>query len=86
LDLTSLSDISKFIGYYKSGKLSPKMKSEKKPTTNDGPVTIVVGNTFEEYVAGPNNQEDVLIEFYAPWCGHCKRCVLPVLLKIVLSF
>jgi protein disulfide-isomerase A1 len=69
--LESLSDVSKFISMYKQGKLMPSMKSEPIPTNNNGPVTTIVGKTFDKLVT--NNNEDVLIEFYAPWCGHCKR-------------
>lgn len=32
---------------------------------------VVVADTFEEIVNDP--EKDVLIEFYAPWCGHCKK-------------
>lgn len=47
------------------------MKSHDLPETNDEPVKIVVGKNFDEIVL--NNENDVLVEFYAPWCGHCKQ-------------
>lgn len=50
---------------------APKLKSEAVPETQDGPVTIVVANNYEEIVH--DNDKDVLIEYYAPWCGFCKR-------------
>lgn len=34
-------------------------------------IQVVVGKNFDEIVNNP--EKDVLIEFYAPWCGHCKN-------------
>lgn len=46
------------------------LRSQRRPKQK-GPVTVVVGSTFDEIVY--DQTKDVLIEFYAPWCGHCKN-------------
>lgn len=53
------------------GKLEPFIKSEPVPETNDGPVKVAVGKNFKELVT--DSGRDALIEFYAPWCGHCQK-------------
>ncbi|KAG0279024.1 protein disulfide-isomerase precursor [Linnemannia exigua] len=55
-----------------AGTVEPSVKSEAVPETNDGPVKVVVATTYAEIVEN-NQDKDVLIEFYAPWCGHCKN-------------
>ncbi|XWS71812.1 hypothetical protein CRYUN_Cryun03dG0170200 [Craigia yunnanensis] len=37
---------------------------------NDEDVKVVVGNNFDEIVL--DESKDVLLEIYAPWCGHCQ--------------
>lgn len=64
-------DLAVFIQNYKDGKLERYIKTEKPPEKNDGPVKIVTATTFKEIVV--EGGKDVLIEFYAPWCGHCKK-------------
>lgn len=59
-----------YLAGYKAGTLVANVKSEPIPESNDGPVTVVVGKTFEDIVF--DTSKDVLVEFYAPWCGHCK--------------
>lgn len=60
----------------KAGKLEPFLKSQPIPTTNDEPVKIAVAKNFDEIVT--NNDKDILLEIYAPWCGYCKE-LAPVL-------
>jgi len=62
--------VKSFIEDFLAGKVESYMKSEKVPETNDDPVKVVVGRTFNDIVMDPT--KDVLIEAYAPWCGHCK--------------
>jgi protein disulfide isomerase family A protein 3 len=50
-----------------SGTLEPYLKSQEIPEQT-GDVKVVVGKNFDEIVN--DNSKDVLIEFYAPWCGH----------------
>ncbi|CAL5324043.1 unnamed protein product [Camellia sinensis] len=68
-DLT-LSSIKSFGEDFLEDKLKPFYKSDPVPETNDGDVKIVVGNNFDEIVL--DESKDVLLELYAPWCGHCQ--------------
>ncbi|XP_028381048.1 LOW QUALITY PROTEIN: protein disulfide-isomerase A4 [Phyllostomus discolor] len=63
--------LREFVMAFKRGKLKPVIKSQPVPKNNKGPVKVVVGKTFDSIVMDP--KKDVLIEFYAPWCGHCKQ-------------
>ncbi|XP_027086262.1 protein disulfide isomerase-like 1-4 [Coffea eugenioides] len=66
----TLEKIKAFGADFLEDKLKPFYKSDPIPTTNDGDVKIVVGNNFDEIVL--EESKDVLLEIYAPWCGHCQ--------------
>ncbi|KAK4538842.1 hypothetical protein CDCA_CDCA20G4867 [Cyanidium caldarium] len=60
-----------FLEQYLSGELKPTLRSEEPPADNTGAVRVVVGKTWESIVMDPG--KDVLVEQYAPWCGHCRK-------------
>ena len=63
--------ISTFVGSYLDGSIKPHMNSEEVPDDWDAtPVKTLVGKNFMEVAL--DNSKDVFVEFYAPWCGHCK--------------
>ncbi|KAH8675390.1 protein disulfide isomerase [Xylariales sp. PMI_506] len=66
----TLEAIKAFVDDFEAGKVEPSIKSEPIPETQEGPVTVVVAKSYDAIVL--DDTKDVLIEFYAPWCGHCK--------------
>eukprot|EP00252_Welwitschia_mirabilis_P015595 TRINITY_DN3442_c0_g1_i1.p1 TRINITY_DN3442_c0_g1~~TRINITY_DN3442_c0_g1_i1.p1 ORF type:complete len:580 (-),score=122.17 TRINITY_DN3442_c0_g1_i1:312-2051(-) len=66
----SVDNVKTFAEDFLADKLKPFYKSAPIPEKNDGDVKIVVGKNFDEIVL--DESKDVLLEIYAPWCGHCQ--------------
>lgn len=69
--LYSVENLEKFVRDFQDDLLEPYIKSEAIPEDNTAPVKVAVAKNFDDLVI--NNGVDTLIEFYAPWCGHCKN-------------
>lgn len=66
----SAKKVGAFVDDFVAGKIEASIKSEPIPEKQDGPVTVVVAKNYKDIVL--DDTKDVLLEFYAPWCGHCK--------------
>jgi len=65
-----MKTLEQFLKDFEADKLEPYLKSEPVPESQ-GAVKVAVAKNFDELVT--NSKKDVLVEFYAPWCGHCKK-------------
>ncbi|KTW32587.1 protein disulfide-isomerase domain [Pneumocystis jirovecii RU7] len=74
-DGRDIDSLTKFIENKSGVKLNKK-------TTKQGALELTPNN-FRKIVMDP--KKDVLVEFYAPWCGHCKA-LEPIYTKIYQCF
>ncbi|GER49179.1 protein disulfide-isomerase [Striga asiatica] len=85
--------IASWVKDFKDGNIQAYKKSEPIPEVNNEPVKAVVANNLKDmvyiltdYTSNINNIfRAVLLEFYAPWCGHCKK-LAPILDEVAISF
>jgi len=67
----TVANMVEFLQDWANGKIRSYLKSEPVPEDTGDAVKIVVASTWKKIVLDPT--KDVLIELYAPWCGHCQK-------------
>merc|ERR1712088_1291819 len=66
----SAEGVKAFVNGVLDGSIKRHLKSEEVPDNSENAVKVIVGKNFNDLVLDPT--KNVFVEFYAPWCGHCK--------------
>ena len=74
--------VGAFLDSVLAGKEAPFVRSQPEPAQS-GPVVELVGSTFRGAV--DDGEKDVLVQFYAPDCGHCAK-LKPTYLQVAEHF
>ncbi|KAF0763622.1 protein disulfide-isomerase [Aphis craccivora] len=73
-------NVKKFVSDFIEGKVKQHLLSEELPEDwNKTPVWTLTATNFDSVAL--DSTKNVLVEFYAPWCGHCKQ-LAPIFDKV----
>lgn len=93
----SVDNLRAFVAAWKQGELTPKIKEEPDYSKDapdeggadeeddDGSPSEVVTLTTDNFATEVSDDKDVMVEFYAPWCGHCMQ-LKPTYKKLAAAF
>lgn len=73
-DGPNVDQIEELVEDFVAGKASPIVKSEPLPTKEEqdaSPVSLLVTHNHDDVLK--DTSKDVIVEYYAHWCGHCKK-------------